>query len=142
MKNYAISHKILSQPRKSLISSFYGKDMLVITPLLKFYINKGLIMSNIKLVVEFVDFGNISRVSFFKCSANKLHVWRCYPRRQIWCTYSHSSHSTISITSMISMFRDESIFCCYIGFYSGKWLSRITAIFLLLLSTKPFYGKI
>ena len=63
MKNYAISHKILSQPRKSLISSFYGKDMLVITPLLKFYINKGLIISNIKLVVEytpnacFKDFG-------------------------------------------------------------------------------------
>ena len=67
MRNYAEQHKLLSQPRSCLIGSLFGKQMLFVTPLLQWYLKKGLIISNITLVMEyeplacFSDFG--ARVS-------------------------------------------------------------------------------
>ena len=64
MKNYAIKHKIMSQPRRSLISSYFGEKILLTTPLLKWYLEHGLVITKIYQVVQweplacFRSFGN------------------------------------------------------------------------------------
>ena len=64
MKNYADKHQLLSQPRRSLIGSMFGKQLVFATPLLKWYLAQGLTVSNVTLVVEydpsacFRDFGD------------------------------------------------------------------------------------
>ena len=64
MKQYADDKKLLNQPRRSLIGSFFGKNMLFATPLLKWYLAQGMTVSNVTLVVEyqpsacFRDFGD------------------------------------------------------------------------------------
>ena len=63
MRQFAEENKIMSTPRPSLIGSYFGKQMLFATPLLKWYIEHGLVVSNITLVLEyepdacFRDFG-------------------------------------------------------------------------------------
>ena len=63
MREFAIKNKIMSTPRPSLIGSYFGKQMLFATPLLKWYLEHGLVVSNITLVLEykpspcFKDFG-------------------------------------------------------------------------------------
>ena len=63
MREFAEQNKILSTPRPSLIGSYFGKQMLFATPLLKWYLAHGLVVSNITLVLEykpspcFKDFG-------------------------------------------------------------------------------------
>ena len=46
MRQYAVNHDIMSQPRKSLIGSMFGFKIMIITPLLKFYLTKGLVVTN------------------------------------------------------------------------------------------------
>ena len=53
MREYSLTHDILSQPQKSLIGSFFGKKVLVLTSLLKWYLEHGLIVSTIYQVVQF-----------------------------------------------------------------------------------------
>lgn len=53
MKTFCKENKILSQPRRTLISSFFGKSILLITPLIQWYIKHGLIVSNIQQIVEY-----------------------------------------------------------------------------------------
>merc|ERR1719367_2661263 len=43
----------MQQPQRMLISSYFANNMLFTTPLLKWYLEHGLIMSNIKQVVHF-----------------------------------------------------------------------------------------
>ena len=67
MREFAEENKILSTPRPSLIGSYFGKQMLFATPLVRWYLSHGLVVSNVTLVLEyqpspcFEDFG--SRVS-------------------------------------------------------------------------------
>ena len=53
MKEYADEHKALNQPRRSLVGSYFGKQLLFATPLLKWYLAHGLRVSNINLVIEY-----------------------------------------------------------------------------------------
>jgi hypothetical protein len=53
MKAYAEEKGIMSQPRKSLVGSMYGEKIMIITPLLKWYLIKGLVVTRIYQVVEY-----------------------------------------------------------------------------------------
>ena len=52
MKNYAEEEKLISQPRKLLISSFTLQNVTLITPLLLFYLQLGLVCTKIHRFVE------------------------------------------------------------------------------------------
>jgi hypothetical protein len=43
----------MSQPRKSLVGSMFGEKIMIITPLLKWYLIKGLVVTRIYQVVEY-----------------------------------------------------------------------------------------
>ena len=64
MKEYCEKHKLLSQPRRTLISSFRGDKILLATPLLRWYMDHGLKVTNVYQVIEyrpkscFQDFAN------------------------------------------------------------------------------------
>ena len=64
MREYCELHKKLTQPQRTLISSYFGEGILLTTPLLQWYLEKGLVVNNIKQVVEytpkkcFESFGN------------------------------------------------------------------------------------
>jgi hypothetical protein len=64
MKDYANTHGFLKQPRRSLIGSYIGKKILLTTPLLKWYLEHGLIITEIFQVIQydkstcFEEFGN------------------------------------------------------------------------------------
>ena len=53
MAQYAKEHKILTQPRRTLVASYWGKGVLLITPLLRWYLEHGLEVTNIQQIVEF-----------------------------------------------------------------------------------------
>ena len=53
MKNYAEEERVLSQPRKLLISSFTLQNGTLITPLLLFYLALGLVCTKIHRFVEY-----------------------------------------------------------------------------------------
>ena len=53
MKNYAEEERLLSQPRKMLISSLTLQNGTIITPLMMFYLNLGLLCTKIHLFVEY-----------------------------------------------------------------------------------------
>ena len=53
MKNYAEEERLLSQPRKMLISSFTLQIGTLITPLLLFYLQLGLVCTKIHRFVEY-----------------------------------------------------------------------------------------
>ena len=53
MKNFAEEERLLSQPRKILISSFTLQNGTLITPLLLFYIQLGLFCTKIHRFVEY-----------------------------------------------------------------------------------------
>mgnify|MGYP006375582401 FL=1 len=64
MREYAEQHKLLSTSRRTLIGSFVGEKILLATPLLRWYLQKGLEITDVYLVVEykpdacFQKFGN------------------------------------------------------------------------------------
>ena len=53
MKNYAEEERLLSQPRKMLLSSFTLQNGTLITPLLLFYLQLGLVCAKIHRFVEY-----------------------------------------------------------------------------------------
>ena len=53
MKKYAQENNMMSQPRRSLIGSYFGKAILLTTPLLKWYLEHGLIVTKVHQVVEY-----------------------------------------------------------------------------------------
>ena len=54
MKNYAKEERLLSQPRKMLIASFTLQNGTLITPLLLFYLQLGLVCTKIHHFVEYI----------------------------------------------------------------------------------------
>ena len=54
MKTYAEEEGIMSQPRKTLISSFKSQNGTLITPVLKFYLQLGLVATKIFRFVEYI----------------------------------------------------------------------------------------
>ena len=63
MREYCEMHNLLTQPRKTLVGSYSGEAILLATPLLKWYLEKGLIVTKVQQIVEykpqacFADFG-------------------------------------------------------------------------------------
>ena len=55
MKNYAEEERLLSQPRKMLISSFILQNGTLISPLLLFYLQLGLVCTKIHRFVEYTQ---------------------------------------------------------------------------------------
>ena len=53
MKSYPEEHNIMAQPRHSLIGSRKGENFLLATPLLKWYLEHGLVVTRVHQVVEF-----------------------------------------------------------------------------------------
>ena len=53
MKSYAEKHDILKKPTTSLIGSYFAENYLVSTPLLKWYIDHGIVASNVSLTVQY-----------------------------------------------------------------------------------------
>ena len=53
MESYANEKKLLSQPRKTLVGSYFGKNMILITPLLQWYLQHGLVITDIQQVIEY-----------------------------------------------------------------------------------------
>ena len=53
MKNYAEEERLLSQPRKMLISSFTLQNETLTTPMLLFYLQLGLVCAKIHRFVEY-----------------------------------------------------------------------------------------
>lgn len=53
MRDYAEQHGIMKEPRRSLISSYFGEKILLATPLLQWYLNQGLEVTHIYQVVQY-----------------------------------------------------------------------------------------
>ena len=53
MKNFAEEERLRSQPQKMLISSFRLQNGTLITPLLLFYLQLGLVVTEIHRFVEY-----------------------------------------------------------------------------------------
>jgi len=53
MREFAEKHKIMPRPRRSLIGSLKGEKILLATPLLKWYLEHGLVVTKIYQVVEY-----------------------------------------------------------------------------------------
>ena len=53
MRAYAEQHKIMSQPRRSLIGSFKGEKILLATPLLQWYLDHGLVVTHVYQVIQY-----------------------------------------------------------------------------------------
>ncbi|BFZ20032.1 hypothetical protein BsWGS_23071 [Bradybaena similaris] len=53
MEKYAVEHKLLTSPRRTLIGSYKGERILLATPLLKWYLAKKLVVKKIHQVIEY-----------------------------------------------------------------------------------------
>ena len=53
MREYCDSNKLLSQPRRTLIGSFFAKAILLTTPLIQWYLEHGLVVTDIHKVIEY-----------------------------------------------------------------------------------------
>ena len=53
MKTYAENHKELSQPRRTLVASYFGENILLTTPLLKWYLDHGLVVEDIFEIIRY-----------------------------------------------------------------------------------------
>ena len=60
MQKYAKEHSIKDVPRQLLIGSFFGKKIGLSTPLLKWYLEHGLVITNIYTVMEYIPNAAIS----------------------------------------------------------------------------------
>ena len=54
MQQYAKEHSIKDVPRRLLIGSYFGKKICLSTPLLKWYLNHGLVVTHIYTAVEYI----------------------------------------------------------------------------------------
>ena len=54
MQEYAKEHSIKDVPRHLLIGSYFGKKIGLATPLFKWYLNHGLVITQIYTVVEYI----------------------------------------------------------------------------------------
>ena len=53
MRQYAEENDIMSAPRRMLVGSFHGIKLLLITPLLKWYLEHGLVVDHVYEIVEY-----------------------------------------------------------------------------------------
>ena len=53
MRAYAEAHHLLTRPRRTLISSYFGEEILLSTPLLRWYMSKGLVVDDVQQIIEY-----------------------------------------------------------------------------------------
>ena len=53
MKNFAENHGLLQKPRTMTVGSLCGEKIMIITPLLKWYLDHGLVCDKIYQVIEY-----------------------------------------------------------------------------------------
>ena len=53
MQTFAEEENIMSQPRRSLVGSYFGEKILLASPLIKWYLEHGLEVTHIYQVVEY-----------------------------------------------------------------------------------------
>ena len=53
MRDYCVKNKIFTQPRKALIGSYFGNEILLSTPLLQWYLNMGLEVTDVQQILEY-----------------------------------------------------------------------------------------
>ena len=66
MQNYAKEHSIKDAPHHLLIGSYFGKKIGILTPLLKWYLNHGLIITRIYIPLSNIYLMQLSTVSGYK----------------------------------------------------------------------------
>jgi hypothetical protein len=71
MKEFAETHGIMSTPRRSLIGSFVGKKILLASPLLKWYLQHGLVVTCIYQVVEYTPKACFEKFGMSVCDARR-----------------------------------------------------------------------
>ena len=53
MCEYAEKNKLLTQPCRTLVGSFFGEKIILATPLVKWYLEHGLGVDNVTLIIEY-----------------------------------------------------------------------------------------
>ena len=53
MRRYAEEHNIMTTPRRMLVGSYYGDKILLVTPLLRWYLDQGLEVLHVYQVIEY-----------------------------------------------------------------------------------------
>ena len=53
MSRFADGEKLLNSPQRSLIGSYHGKELVLGTPLLKWYLDHGLTVTRVHMLVEY-----------------------------------------------------------------------------------------
>jgi hypothetical protein len=53
MRDYALTHDLMKKPRRMTVGSLFGEKIMLITPLLKWYLNHGLVCSKIYQIIEY-----------------------------------------------------------------------------------------
>jgi hypothetical protein len=53
MQDYAEANDLLTQPRRALVGSFYGKKILLATPVLKWYLEQGLRVTDVYQLIQY-----------------------------------------------------------------------------------------
>ena len=54
MQNFVIANRLSQKPRRSLIGSMFGNNIMLTTPLLRWYIEHGLQVTDVYEVVEYI----------------------------------------------------------------------------------------
>ena len=71
MLSFSQDCNILRQPQKSLISSFFGKKVLLLTTLLKWYLEHGLIVNKIYQIVQFEGYSAFTHFGETVCQMRR-----------------------------------------------------------------------
>ena len=77
MNKYCEEYGLMKQPRRQLIGSYFGDEILLATPLLKWYLSHGLVVTDVQQVIEyrpqrcFKDFGDRVTAARRKGDLNK-----------------------------------------------------------------------
>ena len=53
MRQYIVDRDIMPHPRKSLIGSLHGEKIMIITPLLEWYLARGFVVTKIHEILEY-----------------------------------------------------------------------------------------
>ena len=84
MTHYARKNNLMRKPRRALTSSYYGIKILLPTPLIKWYLDSGLVVTRIYRAIEYVP-----RASFKKSLCIGVLLTRTVQRKLM---AKHSSY--------------------------------------------------
>ena len=71
MKEFAEENELLKKPRKMLISSYFGEKILLTTPLAKWYLDHGLVITKIYEFVEYNPEKSFEKFALYVCDGRR-----------------------------------------------------------------------